>query len=379
MANPLVEIRRFGQSVWYDNIQRGFITSGDFQKMVAEDGVAGVTSNPTIFEKAIDNSTDYDDDIRKLAARGKDVKDAYEALVVKDVQLAADILRPIYEQTGGADGFTCLEVAPDLAYDTEASIEAAHRLWALLDRPNVMVKIPGTDKGLPAIEQCLSKGININITLLFGVENYEQVAWAYIKALEERLGLGLPIDRIASVASFFVSRIDTLVDRLLEENLRSAASAAERKRPQALRGRAGIANAKIAYEMFREIFGGKRFQALAAKGARVQRCLWASTGTKNPDYRDVMYVEDLIGPDTVNTMPQATLDAFRDHGEVTHSLDKGLHEAHSVMRNLGDVGIDYKSVSAQLQAEGVQLFTDSYRKLLHSLAAKREAFMGSGP
>ena len=375
MANPLVEIRRFGQSVWYDNIQRGLITSGDFQKMVAEDGVAGVTSNPTIFEKAIDNSTDYDDDIRKLAARGKDVKDAYEALVVKDVQLAADILRPIYEQTGGADGFTCLEVAPDLAYDTEASIEAAHRLWALLDRPNVMVKIPGTDKGLPAIEQCLSKGININITLLFGVENYEQVAWAYIKALENRLELGLPIDRIASVASFFVSRIDTLVDRLLEENLRSAASAAERKRPQALRGRAGIANAKIAYEMFREIFGGKRFQALAAKGARVQRCLWASTGTKNPDYRDVMYVEDLLGPDTVNTMPQVTLDAFRDHGKVTHSLDKGLHEAHSVMRNLADVGIDYKAVTAQLQAEGVQLFTDSYHKLLHSL----EAFMGRGP
>lgn len=375
MGNPLLQLRDHGQSVWYDNVRRGLITSGEFQKMVDGDGVAGVTSNPTIFEKAIAGSTDYDADIKELVAQGKGTEDVYLALVIRDIQLAADILRPRYDETEGRDGLACLEVSPLLAYDTQASIESARMLWKALDRPNVMVKIPGTPQGLPAIEQCLSEGININITLLFGVENYERVAWAYIKALEQRAARGEGVDRMASVASFFVSRVDSLVDKLLEGKLRAAESAKGKQRLEPLLGRAGIANAKIAYAKFKEIFGGDRFRALAAKGARVQRCLWASTSTKNPHYRDVMYVEGLLGPDTVNTMPQATLDAFRDHGELTPQLEAGLDEAQAVMRELAEVGIDFAAVTEQLQKEGVELFADSYRKLIGCLDEKREALL----
>jgi transaldolase/glucose-6-phosphate isomerase len=375
MGNRLLEIRKFGQSIWYDNVRRGLITSGELQKMVTEDGVAGVTSNPTIFEKAIAGSTDYDADIGDLVAQGKDVNAIYEALVVKDIQLAADILRPVYDSSEGRGGFVSLEVPPDLASDTQASIEAARWLWRALDRPNVMIKIPGTPQGVPAIEQCLSEGININVTLLFGVENYDQVAWAYINALEKRARNGLSIDRMASVASFFVSRVDTLVDKLLDEKLRTTKDGGENERLQALLGRAGIANAKIAYQRFQQIFASERFRSLAAAGARVQRCLWASTSTKNPHYRDVMYVEGLMGPDTVNTVPQNTLDAFRDHGELVDGLKKGLDEAHVVMGELAEAGIDFKSVADSLQVQGVELFTDSYRKLLRSIADKREALL----
>jgi transaldolase/glucose-6-phosphate isomerase len=381
MSNPLLELPKLGQSVWYDNMRRGLITSGEFRRMVEEDSVSGVTSNPTIFEKAITASTDYDAAIRDLVSQGKDVDEIYQALVVGDIQMAADILRPIYERTDGRDGFACLEVPPDLANETQASIDSARTLFRALDRPNVMIKIPGTPEGIPAIEQCLSEGINVNITLLFGVENYEQVALAYIAGLERLAAAGRPIDRIASVASFFVSRVDTLVDSQLEERARAAASPQERERIESLLGKAGIANAKIAYRKFQEIFGGERFQALAKKGARVQRCLWASTSTKNPNYSDVMYAEGLIGPDTVDTMPQTTLDAFRDHGRPAATLEEGLDEAENTLRGLEELGTDIRRVTDRNQVDGVQLFVDSYRKLIQGLREKREAILdeAAGP
>ncbi len=381
MSNPLLELPKLGQSVWYDNIRRGLITSGEFRRMVDEDGVAGVTSNPTIFEKAITGSADYDAAIRELIALGKEVPEIYQALVIQDIQMAADILRPTYERTEGRDGFACLEVSPELAYDTRASVDSARFLFRALSRPNVMIKIPGTPQGIPAIEQCLSEGININVTLLFGLENYEQVASAYISALENRAKQGQPVDRMGSVASFFVSRVDTLVDKQLEERIRAAGDSQERQRLESLLGKAGIANAKVAYQKYQEIFGGQRFQALAKKGARVQRCLWASTSTKNPHYRDVMYAEDLVGSDTVDTMPQATLDAFRDHGRPAATIEHGVDEAHETLRRLAQIGIDFRQVTDQLQVDGVQLFVDSYRKLIQGLRAKRTAILAeaAGP
>lgn len=376
MSNPLRELPKLGQSVWYDNMRRGLITSGEFHRMVEEDGVSGVTSNPTIFNQAITASVDYDAAIRELISQGKDVDDIYQALVVRDIQMAADILRPIYDRTEGRDGFVSLEVSPELAYETQATIDSARALFDALDRPNVMIKIPGTPQGIPAVEQCLSEGININVTLLFGVDNYEQVALAYIAALEKRAAKGHPIDRIASVASFFVSRVDTVVDKQLEERARAAGTPQERQRLESLMGEAAIANTKIAYRRFQEIFGGERFQALSASGgARVQRCLWASTSTKNPNYSDVIYAEGLIGPDTVDTMPQATLDAFRDHGHPAVTLDQGVDAALDTLRQLAEVGIDLRQVTDQLQVDGVQLFTDSYRKLIQGLREKRQAIL----
>ncbi len=382
MSSPLLELPKLGQSVWYDNMRRGLITSGEFRRMVEEDGVTGVTSNPTIFEKAITASADYDAAISELISQGKDVNQIYQALVVEDIQMAADILRPTYDRTAGRDGYACLEVSPELANETQATIDSARALFRALDRPNVMIKIPGTPEGIPAIEQCLSEGININVTLLFGVENYEQVALAYIAGLEKLAAKGKPIDRIASVASFFVSRVDTLVDKRLDERARVASTPQERERIESLLGKAGIANAKVAYRKFQEIFGGERFQALAKEGAGVQRCLWASTSTKNPHYRDVMYAEGLIGPDTVDTMPQATLDAFREHGRPAATLGQGLDAADETLSALGgEVGIDFRRVTDQLQMEGVQLFVDSYRKLIQGLRAKREAILAeaTGP
>jgi transaldolase/glucose-6-phosphate isomerase len=381
MSNPLLELPKLGQSVWYDNMRRGLITSGEFRRMVEEDGVTGVTSNPTIFEKAITASADYDTAIRELISEGKDVDDIYQALVVEDIRMAADILRPIYDRTEGRDGYVSLEVSPELAYETQTTIDSARALFHALDRPNVMIKIPGTPPGIPAIEQCLSDGLNINVTLLFGVENYEQVALAYIAGLEKLAARGRPIDRIASVASFFVSRVDTLVDKQLEERARIASTPEERQRIESLLGKAGIANAKVAYRKFKEICGGERFQALAKKGAHVQRCLWASTSTKNPDYSDVMYAEGLIGPDTVDTIPQTTLDAFREHGRPAATLEQGVDEAQETLRRLAEVGIDFRKVTDQLQMDGVQLFADSYRKLIQGLRAKREAILAeaTGP
>ena len=375
MSSPLRELGRLGQSLWYDNIHRGLLRSGELARMVREDGIVGVTSNPTIFDKAIAEGGEYDEQILALAAQGQSVEESYEALVTEDIRQAADVLRPVYEATAGRDGYVSLEVSPELAYDAEATVEAVRRLWRLLDRPNVMVKIPGTRQGLPAIQRCLTEGMNINVTLLFSVRRYEEVVEAYIRALEERARQGQPLDGIASVASFFVSRVDTLVDRLLEERALEAGPAAEEA--ASLLGRAAVANAKLAYERFQALYAGERFRALAARGARPQRLLWASTSTKDPRYSDVKYVEELIGPDTVNTVPQVTLDAFRDHGRVAPTLTAGLEEAKEVIARLARLGIDMEAVAQELERQGVELFAESYRRTLVSLAEKRARLLAA--
>ncbi len=375
MSSPLRELGRLGQSLWYDNIHRGLLRSGELARMVREDGIVGVTSNPTIFDKAIGEGGEYDEQILALAAQGYGVEESYEALVTEDIRQAADVLRPVYEATAGRDGYVSLEVSPELAYDAEATVEAVRRLWRLLDRPNVMVKIPGTRQGLPAIQRCLMEGMNINVTLLFSVRRYEEVVEAYIRALEERARQGQPLDGIASVASFFVSRVDTLVDRLLEERALEAGPAAEEA--ASLLGRAAVANAKLAYERFQALYAGERFRALAARGARPQRLLWASTSTKDPRYSDVKYVEELIGPDTVNTVPQVTLDAFRDHGRVAPTLTAGLEEAKEIIARLARLGIDMEAVAQELERQGVELFAESYRRTLASLAEKRARLLAA--
>jgi transaldolase len=377
MGNPLLLLGKHGQSVWYDNLNRALLVGGELRRLVEEDGVSGGTSNPSIFEKALGGSDVYDDHFRQLAAEGKDLDDIYDGLTVADIQQSADVFRSTYDRTQGADGYASLEVSPLLAYEVEGSVEAARRLFATLDRPNAMIKIPGTPEALPAIERCLAEGINVNVTLLFGVENYEQVAGTYIAALEKRLAANQPIDRVASVASFFVSRVDTLVDDKLQEMIGAAAGAAEREQLKSLLGRAGIANAKIAYAKFGEMFGTDRWRALAAKGARVQRCLWASTSTKNPEYRDVMYVEPFIGPETINTMPQVTLEAFRDHGQVASTIGEGLNEARETIARLQQVGIDFRAATDELQTQGVQLFADSFQNVMDTLRQKRDVLQSA--
>jgi transaldolase len=378
MANPLLELKKQGQSVWYDDLNRKLIVSGTLQRMVDEDGVSGGTSNPSIFEKAISGTDAYDEHLRRLVDEGRDLPEIYDELTVTDVRMATDVFRPIYDETEAADGYASLEVSPTIANDTEASIEAAQRLFAALDRPNAMIKIPGTPEGLPAIEKCLTDGLNINITLLFGVENYEQVAWAYVSALEKRWAARQPVDRIGSVASFFVSRVDTLVDEKLREKIEAAKDEREREELRSLLGKAAVANAKIAYAKYREIFSSTRWKVLEEAGARVQRCLWASTSTKNPEYRDVMYVEPLIGADTINTMPLTTLDAFREHGQVASTLEKGVDEAFETIRRIEQAGISFKAVTDELQVQGVKLFTDSFMKANASIKEKRDALVGAG-
>ena len=377
MGNPLLLLGEHGQSIWYDNLNRALLVSGKLRRMIAEDGVSGGTSNPSIFEKALGGNDVYDDHLRELAGEGKDLDGIYDGLTVADIQQSADVFRPIYDRTQGADGYASLEVSPLLAYEAEASVEAARRLFATLGRPNAMIKIPGTPEALPAIERCLAEGINVNVTLLFGVENYEQVAGTYIAALEKRLTANQPIDRVASVASFFVSRVDTLVDGKLQEIIGSTTDTVERDRLKSLLGRAGIANAKIAYAKFGEMFSTDRWQVLAAKGARVQRCLWASTSTKNPEYRDVMYVEPFIGPDTINTMPPVTLEAFRDHGQVASTVEDGLDEARETIDHLQQVGIDFRAVTDELQTQGVQLFANSFQNVMDTLRQKRDALQSA--
>ena len=371
VSNPLWDLKEQGQSFWYDNISRGLITSGGLHKLRDEDGLVGITSNPTIFEKAISGSADYDDAIERLVVEDKGLKEIYTELTVSDIRSAADILRPIYDESQGRDGFVSLEVSPHLAHDTDGTIEAARVLTATLDRPNVMVKIPGTPEGLPAIERCISEGLNINITLLFDIENYVRVAWAYVSGLEKRMSEGKPVDRIGSVASFFVSRVDTAVDGQLAELISSTEDAADKARLMGLLGRAAISNAKIAYSRYKEIFASDRFRKLADRGAAVQRCLWASTSTKNPQYSDTIYADGLIGAETVNTMPQVTVDAFRDHGVVSPTLEEGLSEAESHLKELSDVGIDFRAVTNKLQADGVEAFAASYDKLLDCIREKK--------
>jgi len=372
MTNPLKELNSYGQSVWYDNLNRELIRSGQLQRLVDEDGVSGGTSNPSIFEKAVGAGDAYDKHIRELVTAGKDLGQIFDALTVTDVQLSADVFRPIYDATQAADGYASLEVSPEIAHDTETTIRDAKRLFAALDRPNAMIKIPGTPEGLPAIEHCLAEGLNINITLLFGAENYEQVAWAYVKALEARVQRGQPVDRIGSVASFFVSRVDSMVDERLGQLIAQATDDGERNKLRALLGKAGVANARIAYQKFKEITATDRWRALAAKGARVQRCLWASTSTKNPDYRDVLYVEELIGRDTINTLPENTLVAFREHGRLDDTLEKDVDHAFETIRQLEAAGIGFRAVTDELQVQGVKLFTDSFRKAMETVREKSE-------
>jgi len=373
MTNPLRELEALGQSIWLDDIDRGDLLSGRFRRLIDEDGLAGATGNPTIFEHSITHDTTYDEQMQQLIREEKSAQEIYEALAITDEQTVADLLRPTYERTGGQDGFVSIEVSPYLAHDTEKTLAEVRRFWHMIDRLNLMVKIPSTPAGIPAIRQALSEGININITLMFSLENYRQVAEAYLSALEDRLAAGKDISRIASVASFFVSRVDVLVDKLLEDKMKATSVSAEQQKLKALRGKAAIANARLAYQEFKRLFGTPRFEALRQHGARVQRPLWASTGTKNPAYRDVLYVEELIGPDTVNTMPLKTLESFRDHGRVRLSVEEDLPQAHAVLAALPAAGIDYDQVTNQLQEEGVQKFIDSFDKLLQCIEDKRKA------
>ena len=366
--NPLFQLRDFGQSPWLDYIRRGLITSGGLKRLVDEYAVAGVTSNPTILNKAISGSTDYNDALRSLVESGeRDPKSIFLSLAVEDIGMTADVLRPYHDETGGADGFASLEVSPNLARDTEATIKEAVSLFSELARPNAMIKVPGTPEGLPAIAELISQGVNVNVTLLFDVKAYERVALAYIDGLERRLEAGEPIGHVSSVASFFVSRIDTRVDALLPDE-------------SPLRGKVAIANAKLAYRLFLKLFSGPRWERLAAAGGRQQRLLWASTGTKNPSYSDVLYVEELIGSPTVNTMPESTLRAFADHGRVRPTLEAEMEEAEMTIEMLPELGVDLDGVMAKLLEDGLAAFQKDFDMLLAGIEAKCETIIsGAAP
>jgi transaldolase len=365
-VNPLKALLEFGQSPWMDYIRRDLLTSGGLKKMIQEDGLMGMTSNPTIFEKAITGSKDYADILESPEAKKLDAKGVYEKIAIRDVQDATDIFKPVYQQTKRRDGYVSLEVSPLLANDTQGTIEEARRLWKSVGRDNVMIKVPGTKEGLPAIRQLLEEGININITLLFAQSVYEEVAEAFNAALEARAKKGQDISQIASVASFFVSRIDTLIDSQIDAKLKSVTDPDQRALLTGLQGKVAIANAKLTYRKYQEICSTPRWKALAAKGAQPQRLLWASTSTKNPKYRDVLYVEELIGRDTVDTIPPATFDAFRDHGHVRPSLAENVDEAAKVMASLEKAGISMKEVTEKLVADGVKLFADAFKQLLEA-------------
>ena len=364
--NPLKALLACGQSPWMDYIRRDLLTSGRLKKMIDEDGLMGMTSNPTIFEKAITGSKDYADILESPEVKNLDAKGVYEKIAIRDVQDAADIFRTVYQQTKRRDGYVSLEVSPLLANDTQGTIDEARRLWKAVNRENVMIKVPGTKEGLPAIRQLLEEGLNINITLLFAQWVYEEVAEAFFQALEARVKKGQDISHIASVASFFVSRIDTLVDSMIDTRLTTEKDPNQRALLTSLEGKVAIANAKLTYRKYQENYGGARWKVLAAKGGQTQRLLWASTSTKNPKYRDVMYVEELIGPETVDTIPPATFDAFRDHGGVRPSLTENVEEAARVMANLQKAGISMKEVTDKLVVDGVKLFADAFRQLLEA-------------
>jgi transaldolase / glucose-6-phosphate isomerase len=363
--NPLKQLLSYGQAMWLDYIRRDLFTTGKLKHLIEDDGLRGMTSNPSIFEKAIADSSLYDDMLKSLAARKDlDATGRYEQLAIRDIQDAADTLRPVYEQSNFRDGYVSLEVSPYLARKTQETIDEARRLWKTVKRDNVMIKIPGTTEGLPAIRQAIGEGININVTLLFAQEVYEKVAEAYIAGVEDLSKRGGNLKKMAGVASFFISRIDTLVDSMLDEKLKKASGGNEEARLKSLLGKVAIANGKLTYQRYQRLFSGPRWEALAAKGAQTQRVLWASTSTKNPHYRDVLYVEELIGPDTVNTMPPATIDAFRDHGHLRNSLTEDVSGAQKVMDDLGRSGISMKEVTDKLTDDGVKLFADAFDKLL---------------
>ena len=364
--NPLIQLGMLGQSIWLDYIRRDLIVGGGLRHLIEADGLQGMTSNPSIFEKAITDSHEYDDDIQVMVLKRKNTEAIYEALSQRDVQSAADAFRQLYERTDGKDGYVSLEVNPHLAHDTNGTIEEARRLWAALNRPNVFIKIPATVDGLPAIQQLVSEGININVTLLFGLPRYRQVAAAYLAGIEACLAQGKPVKHVASVASFFVSRIDALVDPLLDKRI--AQGGKEVELAKKVQGQVAVACAKVAYQIYKEIFGSDRFRKLAAQGARVQRLLWASTSTKNPAYSDVKYIESLIGPDTVNTAPLETIEAYRDHGEPQARLEQSVDEARWVLDQLPQLGLDLDSMTQQLENEGVEKFNQPFDKLLATLA-----------
>ncbi len=369
----LLKLIECGQSYWLDNLSRAMIDNGELKKRVSEQGLRGMTSNPSIFNNAISKSNDYDAQLRNLASQESGVEKIYEALAIRDVQDACDLLRPVFDASGGVDGYVSLEVSPHLAYDTAGTMADARRLFAAVNRPNVMIKIPGTVQGLPAIEEMLFEGVNINITLLFAIERYEEVAKTYIRALERRLDAGKPVDHIASVASFFLSRIDVLMDKLLQQMNRDSASPEKAAAAKSLMGKVAVANAKMAYQSFNQIFSGKAWERLANAGARVQRPLWASTSTKNPDYSDVMYVEPLIGKQTVNTMPEVTIEAFADHGVIVpDAIEQGVDEARQILETVEQLGISLAAVTDQLVEEGVQKFIDPFDQLLETISRKIE-------
>ncbi|NNM60127.1 MAG: transaldolase [Legionellales bacterium] len=368
-ANPLKKLEALGQSIWLDSINRNLMTSGKLQQLIDEDGLRGITSNPSIFEKAIAGSKDYDKDIQTMMNEGKDVNTIYETLSQRDIQDAADEFRDLYHKTQSKDGYVSLEVNPHLAYDTKGTIEEARRLWKALNRPNVLIKIPGTKEGLPAITQLISEGININVTLLFGVPRYQAAAEAYMAGLEIRAGKGEPINKIASVASFFLSRIDVLIDPILEKII--AQGGEEAALAKKLQGQVAIASAKVAYQLYNELISRDRFKKLTEKGAQVQRLLWASTGTKNPAYSDIKYIESLIGVDTVNTVPMETLDAYRNHGKPHLVLEEDIVKANWVFQQLPKFGINLDKITQQLEDEGVDKFIVSFDQLIETVGTKR--------
>ena len=363
-SNPLKGLLAYGQSPWMDYIRRDLLTGGGLQKMIDNDGLRGMTSNPAIFEKAIASSKDYADIIEAPESKKLDAKAVFEKIAIRDVQDACDIFLPVYRESKTRDGYVSLEVSPTLAYETQATIDEARRLWKAVNRPNVMIKVPATKEGVPAIRTLLAEGLNINITLLFAQSAYESVAEAFLAALEERAKKNLDISHIASVASFFVSRIDTLIDGRIDEMLKTEKDASKKAKLESIHGKIAIANAKLTYKKYQELFSGPRWNALAAKDAQTQRLLWASTSTKNPKYRDVIYVEELIGADTVDTIPPATFDAFRDHGKLRPSLTEDVAAAAKIMATLAEVGISMKEVTDKLVVDGVKVFADAFTQLL---------------
>ncbi len=373
MTNPLIQLHEQGQSPWYDNIDRTQLNSGKFQRMIKEDGILGVTANPTIFEKSISAGHAYDEQIADLIKAKKSTSEIYEAVVISDIRTVADLLRPIYDRTNGQDGYVSLEVSPDLANDTDATISEAKRFWQMVERPNLMIKIPATPAGIPAIYEVLRSGINVNVTLIFSIQAYRNVVDSYQRALEDLHSRGEDLSKIASVASFFISRVDTLVDKRLEDMVKGTTDSAQQKKLKALEGKAAIANARLVYQDFKQLFGTPAFESLKHAGAHVQRPLWASTSTKNPAYRDVMYVEELIGPDTVDTMPLETVRNFRDHGVVRYSIEDNIAEAKAALADLEDQGILYEQVTQQLLDEGVQKFADSFHQLFAGIEGKKNA------
>lgn len=371
-TNYLLEIENLGQSIWMDNLSRNIIESGELKSMIAEKGIRGITSNPAIFEKAIAGNAIYDADIEAGISAGKSVIEIYESLVFKDIRDACDIFMPVYEQTGGLDGYISIEVPPTIAKDTESTVSEAIRYYTAISRENLMIKIPGTPEGLPAVSRVISEGINVNVTLLFSVESYINTAWAYIEGLEARAAKGEGINKIASVASFFLSRIDSNIDGIIDSKLKNIADETVKAKLEAVKGKVAIANAKIAYQEYKKIIQGDRWKALSAKGAKVQRLLWASTSTKNPAYSDVMYVDELIGPNTVNTLPPQTIDACADHCHVDNRVETKVEAAKEVMENLKDseININIDQVMDQLLAEGIDKFIKPFTSLINSLEEK---------